>query len=373
MNLDVGGDVNREVQRTRKIIHCDCDCFYAAVEMRDNPALADRPIAVGGQPDRRGVIATCNYIARRYGVRSAMSSAQAVQRCPDLLILPPSMDKYRAASRTILAIYRDYTPLVQPLSLDEAYLDVTDSSHCRGSATLMAEEIRTRIRQEVGITASAGVGPNKFIAKIASDWNKPDGLHVVRPQDADAFVATLPVGKLHGVGRVTAARLERLGVETCGDLRSWSKVDLQQTFGAFGLRLYSQCRGEDERPVSPDQPRKSISVETTYDVDLTTPEACQAALAELLPLLTQRIDRAAAGPLVHKAFVKIKFDNFRQTTVETVHGEVEPAVFGELLETGWQRHRRPGRLLGAGVRLVEAEAGDAAQLGLFGEPLEPAP
>ena len=216
MNPGIGSAVSNDVKHTRKIIHCDCDCFYAAVEMRDNPALAELPLAVGGQPDRRGVIATCNYVARRYGVRSAMSSAQAVQRCPDLLILPPSMDKYRAASRTILAIYRDYTPLVQPLSLDEAYLDVTDSPHCRGSATLMAEEIRTRIRQEVGITASAGVGPNKFIAKIASDWNKPDGLYVVRPQDTDGFVAALPVGKLHGVGRVTAARLERLGIKTCG-------------------------------------------------------------------------------------------------------------------------------------------------------------
>ncbi len=351
----------------RKIIHCDCDCFYASIEMRDDPSLAGHPLAVGGQPDRRGVIATCNYEARRYGVRSAMSSAQAVKRCPDLLILPPAMEKYRIASRAILAIYRHYTPLVQPLSLDEAYLDVTGSPHCRGSATLIAQEIRSRIASEVGITASAGVGPNKFIAKIASDWNKPDGQFVVQPHEVDAFVAALPVGKLHGVGRVTAAKLERMGVRTCGDLRRWSQLELQQHFGVFGLRLHALCRGIDARPVEPDQERKSISVETTFDTDLATQQACREALAALLVLLEERVARSGATHLVHKCFVKIKFDDFRQTTAETVHHAVEADIFMRLLKTGWARHGRPVRLLGAGIRLMPEDDALSAQLGLFGE------
>src|SRR3954470_657772 len=179
--------------------------------MRDDPALRTLPVAVGGRADQRGVVATCNYEARRFGVHSAMATAQALQRCPGLVVLPPAMEKYRIASRQILAIYRDYTELVEPLSLDEAYLDVSGSARCKGSATLIAQEIRARIFDTVGITASAGIAPNKFVAKIASDWNKPDGLFLVRPNEVDAFVAALPVKKLHGVGKVTAAKMHGLG------------------------------------------------------------------------------------------------------------------------------------------------------------------
>ncbi|MGB9110880.1 MAG: DNA polymerase IV, partial [Telluria sp.] len=200
---------------TRKIIHCDCDCFYASVEMRDDPSLRGRPLAVGGRPDQRGVVATCNYEARRFGIHSAMATAQAMKLCPELLLIPPNMEKYRIASTQIMEIYRDYTELVEPLSLDEAYLDVTASPHCKGSATLIAQEIRRRIFETVGITASAGVAPSKFVAKIASDWNKPDGLFLVRPEEVDDFVAALPVKKLHGVGKVTAAKMNGLGVQTC--------------------------------------------------------------------------------------------------------------------------------------------------------------
>ena len=204
--------------------------------MRDNPALREVALAVGGRPDQRGVVATCNYEARRYGIHSAMATAQALKLCPDLVVIPPAMEKYRIASRQILAIYGDYTDLVEPLSLDEAYLDVSDSPHCKGSATLIAQEIRKRIFDTVGITASAGVAPNKFVAKIASDWNKPDGLWLVRPDEVDAFVAALPVKKLHGVGKVTAAKLNKLGVQTCADLRSWTLLELQHHFGSFGTR-----------------------------------------------------------------------------------------------------------------------------------------
>jgi DNA polymerase-4 len=348
----------------RKIIHCDCDCFYAAIEMRDDPSLRNLPVAVGGRSDQRGVIATCNYEARRYGVRSAMATAQALQRCPDLVVLPPAMEKYRAASRQILAIYRDYTDAVEPLSLDEAYLDVTNSPHLNGSATLIAQEIRERIAQTVGITASAGVAPNKFIAKIASDWNKPNGQFVVRPEQVDAFVAALPVGKLFGVGKVTAARLNRLGAMTCADLRGWTMAELQHHFGRFGARLYELCRGIDSREVCSERERKSVSVEETYATDLPDLQACIAELPALIGKLGERIARAKAAPDICKVFVKMRFADFRQTTVECVATAPDPAMFETLLRTGFERGRQPVRLLGTGVRLSKASA--AVQIDLFG-------
>jgi DNA polymerase-4 len=348
---------------SRKIIHCDCDCFYAAVEMRDNPALRDVPVAVGGRADQRGVIATCNYAARAYGVHSAMATAQAMQRCPELVLLPPSMEKYRVASRQILAIYRDYTELVEPLSLDEAYLDVTDSPHCKGSATLIAQEIRRRIAETVGITASAGVAPNKFVAKIASDWHKPDGLFLVRPEEVDAFVAALPVKKLFGVGKVTAAKLHKLGAQTCADLRGWTLLELQHHFGRFGERLHDLCRGIDQRAVSPSQERKSVSVEETYTPDVPDLAACLRLLPDLFDSLQARIKRCGAEKNVHKLYVKLRFANFQQTTVECVGTLPSPALFEKLMDTGYQRGKLPVRLLGLGVRLGEAERLD--QLALF--------
>jgi DNA polymerase-4 len=349
---------------SRKIIHCDCDCFYAAVEMRDDPSLRDLPVAVGGRADQRGVVATCNYEARRFGVRSAMATSQALQRCPGLVVLPPMMEKYRVASRQILAIYRDYTDLVEPLSLDEAYLDVTNSAHCGGSATLIAQEIRARIKDTVGITASAGIAPNKFLAKIASDWNKPDGQFVVKPHQIDAFVAALPVDKLFGVGKVTAAKLKKLGAVTCADLRDWPMAKLHQHFGKFGERLFELCRGIDMREVSVSRERKSVSVEETYTIDLPNLAACAEQLPDLMAKLTQRVQRASAERNINKLFIKIRFSNFRQTTVECIGTSLEVGIFRQLIETGFQRGQRPVRLLGVGVRLSEDEA--IHQLGLFG-------
>ncbi len=356
------------IAATRKIIHCDCDCFYAAVEMRDDPSLRGRPVAVGGRAETRGVIATCNYEARAFGVHSAMSTARATQLCPQLILLPPDFTRYRAASRQILAIYRDYTPLVEPLSLDEAYVDVSGVDRCQGSATLMAQEIRARIHAEVGITASAGIGPNKFIAKVASDWNKPDGQFVVRPQDVDGFVAALPVKKIFGVGKVTAARLKRLGVETCGDLRGWSLAELAREFGSFGAVLHRLCRGVDDRPVRPDRIRKSLSVETTYARDLPDLAACRAALSELIAEFRSRFERARETRLVRKAVVKIKFADFSQTTAECVSSAPDEAVWLALLDEGFARRRRAVRLLGVGVRFAEAasSAQREAQISLFG-------
>jgi DNA polymerase-4 len=350
---------------SRKIIHCDCDCFYASVEMRDDPSLRGRPLAVGGRPDQRGVVATCNYEARRFGIHSAMATAQAMKLCPDLLLIPPNMEKYRIASRQIMDIYRDYTELVEPLSLDEAYLDVSDSPHCKGSATLIAQEIRRRIFETVGITASAGVAPNKFVAKIASDWNKPDGLFLVRPDEVDAFVAALPVKKLHGVGKVTAAKMHGLGVQTCADLRSWSMAKLQEHFGSFGARLHDLCRGIDYRDVNPVRERKSISTEETYTPDVPDLPGCLALLPELMEHLQGRIKRNNAEKFINKLFVKLKFNDFQQTTVECVGYAPNLAIYSHLMETGWLRAGRPVRLLGVGVRLSDTE--QVEQLGLFDE------
>ncbi|RZI45030.1 DNA polymerase IV [Herbaspirillum sp. HC18] len=349
----------------RKIIHCDCDCFYAAVEMRDDPSLRGKPLAVGGRPDQRGVVATCNYEARKFGVRSAMATSQALQRCPDLIVMRPNMEKYRIASKQILAIYRDYTELVEPLSLDEAYLDVTDTPHFQNSATLIAQDIRTRIFDTVGITASAGVAPNKFLAKIASDWNKPDGQFVIRPQDVDDFVAVLPVDELFGVGKVTAQKLKKLGAYTCADLRKWTIPELQHHFGKFGGSLYGLCRGIDRRQVSPSRERKSVSVEETYVTDLPDLDACRRELEPLIGLLRQRVHRALAERNIHKLFVKIRFDDFRRTTAECVSSIVDDALCRKLLDTAHQRGNKPVRLLGVGVRLEEDE--DFNQLGLFAE------
>nr|WP_237170367.1 DNA polymerase IV [Pandoraea thiooxydans] len=324
--------------------------------MRDDPSLRGIPLAVGGQPSQRGVIATCNYEARAFGVRSAMPSSQALKLCPALLILPPSMERYRTASRQIMAIYRDYTDLVEPLSLDEAYLDVTGVDRCQGSGTLIAREIRARVARDVGITVSAGVAPNKFLAKIASDWRKPDGLFVIHPREADAFVSALPVEKLFGVGKVTAARLHELGVKTCGELRGWSKLDLHRQFGSFGQRLFDLCRGIDTRRVNPDQERKSISVETTYVHDLRTLDDCRRELGVLIEQLARRIERNDAGAWIHKLFVKLRFDDFSRTTAECVSATLDAAQCLQLLATGFKRRSRPVRLLGVGVRLADDAA-----------------
>ena len=333
--------------------------------MRDNPALRNVPLAVGGKSDQRGVVATCTYEARRYGIHSAMATAQALKLCPQLVVVPPAMEKYRIASRQILAIYGDYTDLVEPLSLDEAYLDVSDSPHCKGSATLIAQEIRQRIFDTVGITASAGVAPNKFVAKIASDWHKPDGLFLVRPHEVDAFVAALPVKKLFGVGKVTAAKLNKLGAETCADLRGWTLLELQHHFGQFGARLHDLCRGIDNRAVSNAHERKSVSVEETYTPDVPDLPACLALLPELFDNLNARIKRCGAEKQVHKLFVKLKFSNFQQTTVECVGSAPHMALFEKLMETGFLRGGQAVRLLGVGVRLGEAE--NLEQLSLFAD------
>jgi DNA polymerase-4 len=347
----------------RKIIHIDMDCFYAAVEMRDDPSLRGRPLAVGGSPARRGVLTTCNYEARRYGVRSAMASAHALRLCPGLLILPVSMDKYREASRRIHSILRRYTDRIEPLSLDEAYLDVTGSSVLGGSATRIAEAIRGEIREREQLTASAGVAPNKFLAKVASDWNKPDGLFVVTPMQVAEFVRTLPVQRIPGVGKVTARRLAELGLHTCADLQARAMAELVQQFGRFGRALHGFARGVDERPVHTERTRKSLSVEQTYAHDLPGLDACLAQLPTLISDLRRRLEAARdAGP-ARALFVKLKFDDFSITTAQRSGSDLRASDFKGLLARAWERGRRPVRLVGIGLQFSE-ETAEADQLDL---------
>ncbi|QFU75662.1 DNA polymerase IV [Halioglobus maricola] len=353
----------------RKIIHVDADSFYASVEMRENPGLIGQPIAVGGSTGR-GVIATCNYEARKYGVRSAMPSSRARQLCPQLQILKPRFPLYRETSRQFHEIFRRYTEVIEPLSLDEAYLDVSEATACQGSATLIAEEIRASIKEELQLTVSAGVAPNKFLAKVGSDWNKPDGCFTLAPGQVASFVRELPVSRINGVGSVTAAKLEKLGATTCGELQAIPLETLARRFGKYGLRLSQLAHGEDNRPVQTSRIRKSISVENTYSDDLVDIDAMRTALEKILAELETRFHRIEEQYHPNKRFVKVKFDNFNQTTMEEVipgNGEhwLQPGAYLALLESAWQRQSRPVRLLGAGLRLNPRHEVRESQLALF--------
>ena len=319
--------------------------------MRDDPALRGLPVAVGGAEDRRGVIATCNYEARKYGVHSAMPSATARRLCRDLIIIPGNMEKYRQASREIYAIYQQYTELVEALSLDEAFLDVTDSTSCRGSASLIANEIRKRVRNDIGITISAGIAPNKFLAKIASERHKPDGQFVITPEMVGEFVRKLSVKDIHGVGKVTAQKMNLLGIDTCADMQGFTLQQLLEMFGAFGERLYSLCRGIDDRRIQTETERKSISVEQTFSTDLQTLDQCLAELPELLADLNGRILGSSKRVVIGKQFVKLKFNDFISTTVEQTSSEIELPLFNQLCKVGFSRGNKPVRLLGLGVRM----------------------
>lgn len=333
----------------RKIIHVDMDCFYAAIEIRDNPTLARKPVAVGGKPEERSVLCTCNYVARTFGVRSAMPSSQALRLCPALIILPVNMAKYREVSKIVLSVFQQYTSLIEPLSLDEAYLDVSFSSHCQGSATWIANEIRKKILDTTGLTASAGVAPNKFLAKIASGWNKPNGLFVIRPQDVENFIYYLPVEKLFGVGRVTAKKLHHLGLKNCADIRKLSLVTLMNHFGKFGKQLYEQSRGIDHRPVNPNRIRKSLSVEKTFIHDIKITEIDNIILQELYMTLVSRIDKHAADRQIKNQYIKIKSSDFKLSTLERKCNELNFADFKKLLAEFMTREQSYIRLFGLGV------------------------
>jgi DNA polymerase-4 len=295
----------------RKVIHIDMDAFYASVEQRDNPELRGKPVAVGGSRER-GVVAAASYEARKFGVRSAMPSVTAKRKCPELIFVKPRFDAYRAVSAQIRDIFADYTPLIEPLSLDEAYLDVTQNLKGIASATQIAEDIRARIRAETQLTASAGVSYNKFLAKLASDHNKPDGLFVITPRMGPGFVESLPVGRFHGIGPATAAKMNRLGIETGADLRERSLPFLQQHFGKAGHFYYWISRGVDERPVRPDRIRKSVGAEDTFAADLFTLEDAQAEVAKVGEKVWRYCEKhSIRGRTVT---LKVKYADFQQIT-----------------------------------------------------------
>ena len=294
----------------RKIIHIDMDAFYASVEQRDDPSLRGRPVVVAWR-GARSVVCAASYEARKYGVRSAMPALRAERLCPDAVFVPPDFVRYKAVSRQVREIFLAHTDLVEPLSLDEAYLDVTAPKLESPSATATADAIRARIREETQLTASAGVAPNKFIAKIASDWNKPDGLFVVKPAQVEAFLTPLPVAKIPGVGKVMQGKLEQLGVRTVGDLRGFAQDELQRRFGSFGASLYRRARGIDERPVEPNQPVQSISTEDTFEHDLP--------LSELEPTVRRLADKTWAATrkterIGRTVVLKLKTAQFRILT-----------------------------------------------------------
>lgn len=340
------------------------DCFYAAVEMRENPSLRGRPVAVGGSGSQRGVVAACSYEARKFGVHSAMPSSRARRLCPELVMLPVRMTLYKEVSRRIQALFYQYTDLVEPLSLDEAFLDVSDSEHCRGSATLMAKEIRERIFAMERLHASAGIAPNKFLAKVASDWEKPNGQFVVKPDDIDAFVRQLPVKRIFGVGKVTAKKLSALGVENCLELQAFSQEKLSEHFGVFGKRLFELSRGIDDRPVTTHRTPKSLSVEETYAKDLPDLASCIAEMPVLYQEFIERLEKTQRRMNLRPRtlFVKLRFDDFETTTIQMAGTSPSETGFIHLCEQAWQRGKRPVRLIGLGVQFFPLNAPEQLEL-----------
>lgn len=336
----------------RKIIHVDMDCFYAAVEVKHNPKLKGKPLGVGGPPESRSVLCTASYEARKFGVRSAMPSSTAKRLCPQLILVPPNFTLYKKESQAVRAILERFTNKIEPLSLDEAYLDVSECTLHRGSATWIAREIRAQIQNELNLTASAGIAPNKFLAKVASDWNKPNGQFVVRPKDVDKFVAALPVEKIHGVGKVTAKKMHALGLVTCADIQKCSTQQLTQWFGSHGEYYAKVSRGEDDRPVVTHWERKSLTVEETFPRDLTTLEECLAVIPSLYRDWEKRMEKGQYKERIRGYVVKVKFFDFKGTThqVSTTRWPSEKD-FVVLFRKAWERREKPVRLIGLGVRM----------------------
>ncbi len=296
----------------RKILHIDMDAFYASVEQLDKPHLRNRPVIVGGNPHKRGVVAACSYEARKYGIHSAMPCRAAARLCPRAVFTSPRMERYKEISAEVMAIFTEFTDLIEPLSLDEAYLDVTCNRENNPSATRIAEKIRRRIQASTGLTASAGVSYNKFLAKIASDLNKPDGISIIPPEEAVSFLDLLPIGKFHGIGKVTEKKMLRLGIALGRDLRRLSKEDLLFHFGRSGAFFYDIVRGKDDRPVEPTRERKSIGSETTLQDDTTDREFLRQILSQLAFKVEQSMQaRECGGACVT---LKVRYDDFTTIT-----------------------------------------------------------
>jgi len=355
------------VYALRKIIHIDMDAFFASVEQLDNPELRGKPVAVGGSGER-SVVAAASYEARKFGVRSAMPSVIAKRLCPNLIFVKHNFTRYTEVSASIHEIFREYTDLIEPLSIDEAFLDVTEDKKNIGSATLIAKKIRNEIKSRTGLTASAGVSVNKFLAKIASEINKPDGLFLIKPEDAEKFIEELPVEKFYGIGKVTAQKMHKLGIHNGADLKKWDLVSLVRNFGKAGVFFFDIVRGIDDRPVEADQERKSVGTELTYEKDLVSRFEVIAELYRLEKELMERLEHSeTTGRTVT---MKVKFSDFRQITrsktlqnyirdFETLHKEVSEIRKSLKLEGSRIR------LLGLTISNLETEECDDRQLYLF--------
>jgi len=352
----------------RKIVHIDMDAFYASVEQRDNPQLRGKPVIVAWRGNR-SVVCAASYEARKFGVRSAMPAVRAERLCPHAVFLPPDFPRYRTVSRQVRDIFRRHTHLIEPLSLDEAYLDVTENKMCFPTATQVARTIREQIRTELQLTASAGVAPNKFLAKIASDWKKPDGLFVIQPNEVDAFLISLPIGRVPGVGKVTEAKLQSLSVQTIGDLRRFELPMLEKRFGRFGVRLYELARGIDENPVIPNRPTQSVSTEDTFahDVSLAETEPMIRRLAELTWAASRKESRIA-----RTVVLKLKTAEFKILTRSHTPG-CPPSSCEELTAIALSLRDRVAlgfqqrfRLVGVGVSNFLDPEDISAQSALFG-------
>ncbi|MGV7962574.1 DNA polymerase IV [Photorhabdus tasmaniensis] len=341
----------------RKFIHVDMDCFFAAIEMRDNPSLRNIPIAIGGSIESRGVICTANYPARQFGVHSAMSTARALKLCPQLKVIPPRMEIYEEISLYINQIFSYYTNLIEPLSLDEAYLDVTNCHYCYGSATLIAQEIRQSIFDELQLTASAGVAPVKFLSKIASDLNKPNGQFVITPEQVDTFVSSLPLRKIPGIGPKTEKRLLEMGLKSCADVRQYSFAAFIKEFGKFGLMIWQRCHGFDDSVVCTESPRKSIGVEMTLPKDIHEWEECKTIIEHLFPELTRRLKKCNPDLRISRQGVKFKFDDFHLTTHEHIHLVLDLKDLLVIAQNAWESRRegRSVRLVGLHVALQDPQ------------------
>jgi DNA polymerase-4 len=352
----------------RKIIHIDMDAFYASVEQRDDPSLRGKPVVVAWLGNR-SVVCAASYEARRFGVRSAMPAVRAERLCPEAIFVPPDFPRYRAVSRSAREIFKRHTDLIEPLSLDEAYLDVTENKTGLATATRVARVIRAQIREELDLTASAGVAPNKFLAKIASDWRKPDGLFVIQPEDVDAFLMPLPTGRISGVGKVTEKRLESLGIRTVGDLRKVDLFALEESFGRYGLRLYELARGIDRSEVIPDRPTKSISAEDTFERDLP--------LAEIEPMIRRLAEKVwlasrKESRIPRTVVFKLKTSDFSILT-RSYTPPVPPASCEELISIALSLRGRVDagpnrlfRLVGVGLGNFREPEDAFSQPGLFG-------
>ena len=354
-----------KIWKHRKIIHIDMDSFFASIEIRDNPNLQNKPVAVGGKANERGVLTTCNYLARKYGLHSAMSSKKAIQLCKDLIIIPVDITKYRKISKEIFKIFKCYSRKIEPVSIDEAFLDVSESGYCQGDPEEMAKQIRSCIKADFGITASAGISSNKLIAKICSDWKKPDNQFSICDDEIQDFIKTVSLKSIPGIGRVNFKKCKTLNMTSCSDMQKISKDELIKIFGSYGYTLFNLVRGIDNREIETNRTRKSISVEDTFLHDLNDTTLC---IQQISILYTKLIERCKSSNVntndVREIFLKIKFNDFETITRQRKSLKIELNEFKNLFDSNIVKIVKPIRLLGIGFRLNDKKE-ESSQYDIF--------